>query len=53
MNTVAKTDAGFFGVDVKKNAFIADFRLGGQANQTTDVGIGGASGSRSFRRHGC
>jgi translation elongation factor EF-1alpha len=37
--TISQADAGLLGIDVKENAFIANFGLGSQANQATEIRI--------------
>lgn len=39
-STVSQTDAGFLGVDVEQDPLVADFTLGGQADQASYVGVG-------------
>lgn len=37
--TISQADAGFFGIDVEEDTLVANFGLGGQANQAAEVRI--------------
>lgn len=46
--TIAQADAGLLGIDVKENAFIANFGLGSQADQAAEIRISRPRRSGSF-----
>ena len=38
-NTISQTDAGLLGIDVEEDTLVANFGLGGEADEAADVGI--------------